>query len=143
MSKITNFRFHWGYFLLALLLFLIEIVIAKYFTGWVRSYLGDVLVIVLIYSALMATIKINKTLAILLTLALAYIIEFSQYFKLAERLGFEQGSVAYIVLGNTFSVEDLVCYLGGGLLILVIERILSKRTASKNNFFKNPFIPSQ
>lgn len=110
-----------GYFLLSLLLFLIEIAIAKYVTGWIRSYLGDVLVIMLIYSAVMTIIKLNKKVVVLLTLILAFAIEFSQYFKLAELLGFEKGSIAYIVLGNTFSVEDLICYLVGGFVILIIE----------------------
>lgn len=110
-----------GYFLLSLLFFLIEIAIAKYVTGWIRSYLGDVLVIMLIYSAVMTIIKLNKKVVVLLTLILAFAIEFSQYFKLAELLGFEKGSIAYIVLGNTFSVEDLICYLVGGFVILIIE----------------------
>ena len=121
MLKITKIRFHLGYFLLSLLLFLIEIAIAKYVTGWIRSYLGDVLVIMLIYSAVMTIIKLNKKVVVLLTLILAFAIEFSQYFKLAELLGFEKGSIAYIVLGNTFSVEDLICYLVGGFVILIIE----------------------
>ena len=121
MSKISKFRFHLGYFLIAILLFLIEIVIAKYVMGWVRSYLGDVFVIMLLYSVIMTLTKLNKTLAVLTTLGLAFAIECSQYFKLAELLGFEKGSVAYIVLGNTFSVEDLVCYIAGGFIILIIE----------------------
>ena len=121
MLKTTKIRFHLGYFLLSLLLFLIEIAIAKYVTGWIRSYLGDVLVIMLIYSAVMTIIKLNKKVVVLLTLILAFAIEFSQYFKLAELLGFEKGSIAYIVLGNTFSVEDLICYLVGGSVILIIE----------------------
>ncbi len=121
MLKTTKIRFHLGYFLLSLLLFLIEIAIAKYVTGWIRSYLGDVLVIMLIYSAVMTIIKLNKKVVVLLTLILAFAIEFSQYFKLAELLGFEKGSIAYIVLGNTFSVEDLICYLVGGFVILIIE----------------------
>ncbi len=121
MLKTTKIRFHLGYFLLSLLFFLIEIAIAKYVTGWIRSYLGDVLVIMLIYSAVMTIIKLNKKVVVLLTLILAFAIEFSQYFKLAELLGFEKGSIAYIVLGNTFSVEDLICYLVGGFVILIIE----------------------
>ena len=69
----------------------------------------------------MTIIKLNKKVVVLLTLILAFAIEFSQYFKLAELLGFEKGSIAYIVLGNTFSVEDLICYLVGGFVILIIE----------------------
>ena len=124
MLKIPKFRFHLGYFLLAILLFLIEIAIAKYIGGWVRSYIGDVLVIILIYSALMSVVSFNKKSVVLFTLIFAFTIEFSQYFKLAEHLGFEQGSVAYIILGNTFSLEDLVCYLIGGLIILLVENAI-------------------
>ena len=118
MSKIPKFRFHFGYFCLAILLLLVEIAIAKYMGGWVRHYIGDVLVVILIYSGLMSIINFNKKTVILFTLIFAFAIEFSQYFKLADRLGFEQGSVAYIVLGNTFSVADLVCYAVGCLLIV-------------------------
>ena len=128
MSNITRFRFHWGYSLLAISLLLIEIAIAKYSDGWIRSYVGDIIVVILIYSALMAVVNFNKKAVILFTLILAFAIEFSQYFKLAEMLGFEKGSIAYIVLGNTFSAEDLVCYIIGGLLILIIEVICLKRT---------------
>lgn len=94
--------------------------------GWIRNYIGDILVIILIYSAIMSIAYFNKKIVALFTLFFAFIIEFSQYFKLAEHLGFEQGSVAYIVLGNTFSIEDLICYLIGGLIILLVEVSLLK-----------------
>lgn len=121
MSKTTKFRFHLGYLLLAMVLFLVEIAIAKYTGGWIRHYLGDVLVVILIYSALMTIVNFNRKAVILFTLIFAFAIEFSQYFKLADRLGFEQGNVPYIVLGNTFSVADLVCYAVGCLIILLFE----------------------
>ncbi len=121
MSEITKFCFRFGYFFLAILLLLVEIAIAKYTGGWIRHYLGDVLVVILIYSALISVVNFNKKVVVLFTLIFAFAIEFSQYFKLADRLGFEQGSVAYIVLGNTFSITDLVCYAVGCLIILLVE----------------------
>ena len=135
MLKTIKLRFHVGYFLIASSLFLIEVLIAKYVTGWVRSYLGDVLVIMLIYSAMMTVIELNKKLVVLLTLVLAFAIEFSQYIKLAELLSFEKGSVAYIVLGNTFSIEDLVCYVLGGFIILMIEPMFSKYVVLKSKIY--------
>ena len=135
MLKTIKFRFHVGYFLIAISLFLIEVLIAKYVTGWVRSYLGDVLVVMLIYSATMTVIELNKKLVVLLTLVLACAIEFSQYVKLAELLGFEKGSVAYIVLGNTFSIEDLVCNVLGGFIILIIEPMFSKYVVLKSKIY--------
>lgn len=116
-------RFHLGYCLFALTVLLVEIVIAKYMSGWVRSYLGDVLVIVLLYSAIMSVAALNKKSVVLFTLIVAFAIEFAQYFKLAERLGFAPDSVAYIVLGNTFSGADLGCYAIGAILILLVERV--------------------
>lgn len=129
-SSLQTFRlrFHLGYFCLALIIFLIEIAIAKYMSGWVRSYLGDVLVIALLYSAIMSVAALNKKSVVLFTLIVAFIIEFSQYFKLAERLGFAPDSLAYIVLGNTFSVEDLGCYVVGAILILLVERVALNRS---------------
>lgn len=120
-------RFHLGYCLFALTVLLVEIAIAKYMSDWVRSYLGDVLVIVLLYSAIMSVAALNKKSVVLLTLIVAFAIEFAQYFKLAERLGFAPDSLAYIVLGNTFSVEDLGCYVVGAILILLLERIGCQR----------------
>ena len=91
-------------------------------SGWVRSYLGDVLVIILLYSAIMSVVELNKKSVVLFTLIVAFAIEFAQYFKLAERLGFVPDSLAYIVLGNTFSGADLGCYVVGAILILLFER---------------------
>lgn len=121
-------RCHLGYFCLALIILLIEIAIAKYMRGWVRSYLGDILVIVLLYSAIMSVAQLNKKAVVLFTLIVAFAIEFGQYFKLAELLGFPPDSLAYIVLGNTFSVEDLVCYIVGAVLILLFEFFALKRS---------------
>lgn len=100
--------------------------IANYMSGWIRNYIGDILVVILIYSAIMSIAHFNKKVMILFTLVFAFMIEFSQYFKLAEHLGFERGSVAYIVLGNTFSLEDLICYLIGGVVILLVKVNLLK-----------------
>jgi len=116
-------RCHLGYFLLALIILLIEIAIAKYMSGWVRSYLGDVLVIVLLYSAIMSMAALNKRPVVLFTLIIAFAIEFGQYFKLVELLGFAPDSMAYIILGNTFSVDDLGCYAVGAMLILLFEHV--------------------
>lgn len=95
--------------------------------GWVRSYLGDVLVIVLLYSAIMSVAALNKKSVVLFTLIVAFVIEFSQYLKLAELLGFAPDSLAYIVLGNTFSGADLGCYAIGAILILLVEQVAWQR----------------
>lgn len=124
--------FHALYFTLTVLLFLTEVAIAKFITGtnsnwimgWIRGYLGDVLVVMLIYTALLSVFRVQqsqKGWLILATFAFACGVEISQYFKLAEWLGFAKGSIGYTVLGNTFSVEDLLCYALGCALVYVFE----------------------
>lgn len=115
-------RFSLPYFLFAICLFIIEVLIAKYTGGWVRGYLGDFLVVGLVYASIKTVLNIKTNIAILSTLIFAYSVEISQYFKLAELLGFTKGSIPYIVLGNTFSIEDLVCYILGCLWIFMIEK---------------------
>lgn len=130
MSKAVKLRFHFGYFSLTVVLLLVEVLIAKYVQGWVRSYFGDVLVVMLIYAAIMTVMNLHRYWVILATLLFAFTIETLQYFKLAEWLGFEKGSLGYIILGNTFSVEDLLCYALGCLIVLWIEIRLTRRSLS-------------
>jgi len=47
----------------------------------------------------------------------AVFVEMLQYFKLAEKLGFPKGSPAYIIIGNYFSWEDILCYAIGCLSV--------------------------
>ncbi len=112
-----NFQFSSRYFIITILIFIIEVLIAKYASGWIRNYLGDMLVVILVYTSVRSFIKVNRNFAIIATFIFACSVEISQYFKLAEILGFTKGSIAYIILGNTFSVEDLLCYALGCLLI--------------------------
>ncbi len=111
------FQFSLRYFILTILFFVIEVMIAKFASGWIRNYLGDVLVVILLYTSVRSFIKVNRNVAIIAIFIFACSVEISQYFKLAEILGFAKGSIAYIILGNTFSVEDLLCYVLGCLLI--------------------------
>jgi len=46
-----------------------------------------------------------------------------QYFKLAEKLGFQKGSPTYIIIGNYFSWEDILCYAIGCLSVFFINKI--------------------
>ncbi len=121
------FQFSPRYFILTILFFVIEVMIAKYASGWIRSYLGDVLVVILVYTGVRSFIKVNRNFAIIATFIFACSVEISQYFKLAEILGFAKGSIAYIILGNTFSMEDLACYALGCLLIFACHYLSDNR----------------
>lgn len=115
--RASSLRFSAGFFLLALLLFALEVIIATRLphVSWIRAYLGDVLVVVLIYAAVRSVVRVNDLALLLAVFAFACSIEFAQYFTVAERLGFVRGDLMYTVIGNTFSWADVACYAVGCL----------------------------
>lgn len=115
--------------LLAVLVFVVEVIIATRLShvGWVRAYLGDVLVVVLLYAAVRSVLRINDHLLLLAVFAFACGVELAQHLSLAERLGFVRGDVMHTVIGNTFSWADIGCYALGCLLmagIVAVRRML-------------------
>ncbi|KQT22474.1 hypothetical protein ASG31_02685 [Chryseobacterium sp. Leaf404] len=114
-------KFSLKYLLLTLLLFGIEVLIATVFKNnfFIRAYLGDVIVVMLLYTFVRTFLKINSIRLISGIFIFSCIVEFAQYFNIAEKLGFQKGSLMYIVVGNSFSWIDILCYAIGCLLLFV------------------------
>lgn len=131
-------KFNIKYFFLTVFLFIVEVLIA---TVWkenvfVRSYLGDVIVVILIYTFILSFFKIkNRTKLILGVFVFSALIEILQYFKIADILGLKPGSIAAIVVGNSFSWIDILCYGIGCLLIYFFYRIqiTNLKSSTKEN----------
>lgn len=124
-----KFRVHRTYLFLTIILFLIEILIAikgrNFF--FLRAYIGDVLVVILLYCFLLSFVEIRNKVGLLIGIfVFSVIVEISQYFKLAEILGFEEGSVGAIVMGNYFSWGDIICYATGCVLVFILDKIIIK-----------------
>ncbi|QWA40837.1 DUF2809 domain-containing protein [Chryseobacterium sp. ZHDP1] len=117
--------FNYTYFLATVFIFLTEVLIATKLKDifFVRAYLGDVIVVMLIYTFIKTFFRIedNKKL-ILGILIFSFLVEFAQYFNIAEKLGFRKGSLMYIVIGNSFSWIDILCYVAGCLLLFVFVK---------------------
>lgn len=111
-----------GYAAAALVLFLIEVAIALFVRdAFVRPYLGDTLAVVLVYLALRAATPARVVPAALVALAIAFGVEFGQWFGLVDRLGLGGSQMARIVLGTGFAALDFVAYAAGAAAILVAE----------------------
>lgn len=119
-------RFNLKYFLITIFVFIIEVLIATTFKNFVflRSYFGDVLVVVLIYTFIQSFFEVDKIKTIIGVLIFSFAIEFLQYFHFAEVLGFKENKLAIIVLGNSFSWIDILCYTIGCLAIYVVEILI-------------------
>ncbi len=115
-------RFSFIYFLISVTLFVVEVFIAIYGDGWIRSYLGDVLVVILIYTSIKSVFNVKFMPTALGVLAFSFLVEFAQYFKLVHLLGLQKNKIAVIIIGNTFHWLDLVSYVVGWLIIVIIEK---------------------
>ncbi|WP_417427957.1 DUF2809 domain-containing protein [Halpernia sp.] len=116
-------KFNLKYFLLTILIFLAEILIATTFKNvvFLRSYFGDVLVVILIYTFILSFFKLQKTKLIFWIFIFACLIEFLQYLHFVELLGLEKNQLAITVLGNSFSWIDILCYGVGCIIVYILE----------------------
>lgn len=121
------FRFNRRYFVFTIALFLIEVLIALYLHDqFVRPYVGDLLVVILIYCFVRSFVQAPVIPVALGVLVFSYIIETLQYFNLVKLLGLEHSRLANIVIGNHFTWVDIIAYtLGIGFTIL-IEKLWRK-----------------
>ncbi|QOR35862.1 DUF2809 domain-containing protein [Clostridium sp. 'deep sea'] len=115
-------RFNKKYFAFFLVLFLTELFIALYIKdNFIRPYVGDVLVILLMYSFVRCFVKSFQCLPILL-FVVAFLVEISQYFNFIAYLGLQNCRIANIILGLTFDVKDIFCYFIGMLLCMALQK---------------------
>lgn len=123
-----KFKFSLKYFLLTILIFLVEVLIATVLKDnfFIRAYLGDVIVVMLLYTFVKSFFVINEAKLILGIFAFSCLVEFSQFFNIADKLGFQPGSLMYIVIGNSFSWIDILCYAVGCLILYAFIKIKAK-----------------
>ncbi|MEM6437686.1 MAG: DUF2809 domain-containing protein [Cyanobacteria bacterium P01_D01_bin.115] len=118
-------RFNAYYFVVSIILFLIELYIALYVRDdFIRPYVGDVLVVILIYAIARTFFKISILTAAAGVLIFAFGIEILQYFKIVEILGLGSSVWARTIIGTTFDGEDLIAYSVGILLLLGLEKFI-------------------
>ena len=115
--------------MLSLILLGIEILIGLFATGWVRSYLGDVLVVILLYT-IIRTISPDKPSKwfVLPTaiLIFSFIVEFLQLWGFCDRFNITN-KLLRIIIGTGFSVVDLVSYAVGIILCFIVDYIINKK----------------
>jgi len=122
-------RFNKNYFALAVLLFAIEVLIALFVhDNFVRPYIGDVLVVILIYCFIKSFFDLLEFALALGVLLFAFAIEFLQYMKIVNLLGLEKSALAQTVIGTSFAWLDMLAYVVGFGMVLVVEKQFLKKT---------------
>ena len=116
------FTFDKKYFFLTLILFVIEVLIAVFVKdSFVRPYVGDYLVVILIYCAVRTILKASVWKVALGVLLFSFLIEILQYFHIVNRLGLENNIIARTVIGYGFEWVDFIAYTLGILTVLAFE----------------------
>lgn len=81
--------FNYRYFISAIALFIIEVLIALFVhDNFIRPYFGDYLVVILLYFVAMSFIKASPLKMSIAVLAFACFVEILQYFKLQTSLDY-------------------------------------------------------
>lgn len=125
-------RFHKGYFLLAALLFVTEVLIALLMNDrFIRPYFGDFLVVILMYSFIRSFLQISVVKLAIAVLLFAYIIEILQYLNLVKLLGLQDSKFANTVIGNSFEWTDMLAYTFGIAVVIFIEKCIAKKAINK------------
>ena len=112
------------YMLLFLLFLAIEVLIALFVRdNFIRPYVGDVLVTVVICLFLRIFIPFKARLLPLLVFILAALVEIGQYFDFVALLGLSDNRFFSVLLGRTFSLADIICYGAGCIIFFLAEEL--------------------
>ena len=112
------------YLIATILLFTIELFIGFYVhDAIIRPFIGDLLVVILLYCFLKSICNISVTKATIYVLLFAYFIEIMQGLRLVELIGLGSNKLARILIGTTFSWTDMVCYTIGIAIVIIAERL--------------------
>ncbi len=109
------------------ILLCIEILIATcVHDTFIRPYVGDLLVVVVLYCIVRVIIPDKYRLIPFWIFVFAAFIECLQYLKWVERLGIENNAFLRILMGATFEWKDIVCYGIGCILLGIYEWLIQK-----------------
>jgi hypothetical protein len=105
------------YLLSTIGIFIAEILIATTFSDIqvIRSYLGDYLVVILLFCLVKSFADISPLALSVSVFFFACGIEILQYFHFADGLGLPRGSLLSILVGTSFSWMDILMYFFGCL----------------------------
>lgn len=111
---------------LAITLFIIEILIATVLKEhvFIRAYLGDLLVVILLFCIAKAIYDFDSWRLTVGVFIFAVLIEIAQFFHIAEVLGLPEKSLSRIIVGTSFSIHDLLMYAAGSLAAYTLDRFI-------------------
>lgn len=115
------------YVVLTIILLLIEVLIALFVQDrFIRPYVGDVLVIMVLYTFVRIFVPEGVRGLPVYLFGFAAMVELAQYFRIVKRLGLEDNRFFSVLIGSVFDIKDIVCYAVGAALIIVGQKVYCK-----------------
>ena len=112
--------------LIFLMLVGFEFIIGIYFhDDFIRPFVGDVLIAIVIYSFIRIFVPQKAYWLSLAVFAFAVLVEFSQMIPLCNLLGVTNNFLR-VIMGVSFAWEDIVCYAVGCLITAVYDLYIYK-----------------
>ena len=106
-------------------LLFIEIIIALFVhDAFVRPYIGDVLVTVLLCCLCRIIIPKGVSALPIYVFVFAALVELAQYVNVVKLLRLENNAFFSTIIGTTFSFVDILCYAAGCIAFWVAEKWL-------------------
>ena len=111
------------YILITMFCFVICLMIVKFLDNhqFIRGFIGDVVITILIYSFIKIFIKIDSLKLSVLVLLFSFTVEYMQYLRLINHIGLGDSKIAKIIIGSTFDFRDLIAYVIGITFIYLID----------------------
>lgn len=120
------------YAVATLLLLLTEVFIAFYVhDDFIRPYVGDILVVIVIYTFIRMIIPAKCRLLPLYIFISAAGVELLQLAKIVEILGVEDNIFLKTLIGSVFDVKDIVCYAVGCVILGVYEWVRTRKDTAR------------
>jgi len=116
------------YAVATLFLLLIEVIIALYVhDDFIRPYVGDVLVVIVIYTFTRIIVPEKCKLIPLFLFVFAAGAELLQLANIVEILGVADNKFLKILIGSVFDIKDIVCYAVGCVILCMYEWVRVRR----------------
>lgn len=115
-------KFNFNYFIIAILLFIIEVLIAMFaHDQFIRPYFGDFLVVILVYCFVKSFLNTPFVKTAIAVLVFSFTIEILQYLDIVNKIGLGHSKLARTVIGTSFEWIDLIAYTLGIAFVIYVE----------------------
>ncbi|MUT67415.1 DUF2809 domain-containing protein [Paenibacillus sp. NEAU-GSW1] len=117
-------RFNNKYMISFILLFLAELVIALFLhDSFIRPYIGDMLVVVLMYCFIKSIFSVHTKLLPFYIFVFSINIEICQWYEFVKLIHMETNVFIKTLFGSVFDIKDIYSYFAGCLILYILQKI--------------------